>query len=184
MGKFLYPVSVSLLSVLLCCAAFPWQTIGTGTSLQIDHGETFLVSPDTTFSCGFYPSGDDTNAFYFSIWFTHATDRTVVWTADSGLPVNGHGSKISLSHEGNLVLTDVNGTRVWESKTGWGKHATVALLNSGNLVIKDSEDKIVWQSFDWPTDTLLPSQRLTREKRYHKHILAKSRLQCSAKRPD
>ncbi|XP_006644495.3 putative receptor protein kinase ZmPK1 [Oryza brachyantha] len=165
MSKFLYTVSLSYLSVLLCCGASPWQTIGTGTSLQVDRGETLLVSPDTTFSCGFYPSGDDTNAFYFSIWFTHATDRTVVWTADSGLPVNGHGSKISLSHEGNLVLTDVNGTTVWESKTGWGKHTTVSLLNSGNLVIKASDDKIVWQSFDWPTDTLLPSQRLTREKR-------------------
>ncbi|EEE55152.1 hypothetical protein OsJ_02952 [Oryza sativa Japonica Group] len=169
MGKFLCPLFISFISVLLCCAASasPWQTTGTGTSLQVDHGETFLVSPDTTFSCGFYPSGDDTNAFYFSIWFTHATDRTVVWTADSGLPVNGHGSKISLSHEGNLAFTDVNGTTVWESKTGWGKHTTVALLNSGNMVMKasDSEDKIVWQSFDWPTDTLLPSQRLTREKR-------------------
>ncbi|KAG8077505.1 hypothetical protein GUJ93_ZPchr0007g5173 [Zizania palustris] len=167
MAKLLYPVFLSVLfvHVLSCCSASPWQTISTSTSLQVDHGETFLVSPDTAFSCGFYSSGKDTNAYYFSIWFTHATDRTVVWRADSGIPVNGHGSKISLSHEGNLVLADVNGSTVWESKTGWGKHTTAALLNSGNLVIRAPDNRIVWQSFDWPTDTLLPSQRLTREKR-------------------
>ncbi|KAL6614765.1 hypothetical protein ACP70R_037035 [Stipagrostis hirtigluma subsp. patula] len=162
---FLYPISLCFLSVLLCSRASPWQTISTGSSLQVDHGETFLISPDTTFSCGFYSSGKGTNACYFSIWFTHATDKAVVWTANPGSPVNGHGSKISLNREGNLLLTDVNGSTVWESKTGWGKHSTAALLNSGNLVVRAPNDKIVWQSFDSPTDTLLPSQRLTRETR-------------------
>lgn len=165
MGTLLYPTLLSFLSILLCSCASPWQTISTGTSLLVDQGATFLTSPDTTFSCGFYSSGNGTNACYFSIWFTCTTDKTVVWTADSGFPVNGHGSKISLNHEGNLVLTDVNGSTAWESKTSSGKHTTVALLNSGNLVIKNSTDKIVWQSFDSPTDTLLPSQPLTREKR-------------------
>uniref|UniRef100_A0A0A9DF09 Receptor-like serine/threonine-protein kinase n=1 Tax=Arundo donax TaxID=35708 RepID=A0A0A9DF09_ARUDO len=162
---FLYPIFLSFLSVLLCSRASPWQILSTGSSLQVDHEKILLVSPDTTFSCGFYSSGEGTNAYYFSIWFTHATDKTVVWTANPGSPVNGHGSKISLNHEGNLLLTDVNGTTVWESRTGWGKHTTVALLNSGNLVVRDSTDKAVWQSFDSPTDTLLPSQRLTRETR-------------------
>ncbi|XP_062217251.1 putative receptor protein kinase ZmPK1 [Phragmites australis] len=163
--RFLYPIFLSFLSVLLCSRASPWQTISTDSSMQADHGEIFLVSPDTTFSCGFYSSGEGTNACYFSIWFTHAADKTVVWTANPGSPVNSHGSKISLNREGNLLLTDVNGSTVWESRTSWGKHTTVALLNSGNLVVRASTDKVVWQSFDSPTDTLLPSQRLTRESR-------------------
>jgi len=163
--RLLYPIFLSLLSVPLCSRASPWQAVGTGSSLQVDHGEIFLVSPDTTFSCGFYSSGQGTNAYYFSIWFTHSTDRTVVWTANRGSPVNGHGSKIYFNRQGNLLLTDVNGSTVWQSKTKWGKHASVALLNSGNLVVRASTDQVVWQSFDSPTDTLLPSQRLTREMR-------------------
>ncbi|KAL6845316.1 hypothetical protein ACP4OV_024811 [Aristida adscensionis] len=161
----LYPISLSFLSVLLCSCASPWQNISTGSSLQVDHGETFLISPDTTFSCGFSSSGRGTNAYYFSIWFTYATDKAVAWTANPDSPVNGHGSKISLNHEGNLLLTDVNGSTVWESKTSWGKHTTIALLDSGNLVVRAPNDKIVWQSFDSPSDTLLPSQRLTRRTR-------------------
>ncbi|KAE8809145.1 putative receptor protein kinase ZmPK1 [Hordeum vulgare] len=164
---FVYPAHLlPLLSTLLCSRASPWQiTANTGTSVQVDREKVLLISPHTTFSCGFYPSGNGTNAFYFSIWFTHATDKTVVWTANPCSPVNGQGSSISLNREGNLVLTDVNDTTAWESKTGSGKHTTVALLDTGNLVINDSTGKTVWQSFDLPTNTLLPSQHLTRANR-------------------
>jgi hypothetical protein len=169
MSGVVYPILISFLSLLLCSCASPWHTISTGTSLQVDHEKVLLISPDTTFSCGFYPSGNSTNAFYFSIWFTHATDKTVVWTADPRFPVNGQRSMISLNHDGNLVLTDVNGSTAWESNTSWGKHTTVSLLDTGNLVINASADKIIWQSFDSPTNTLLPSQHLTRENRLASH---------------
>ncbi|KAE7998285.1 hypothetical protein FH972_002844 [Carpinus fangiana] len=38
--------------------------------------------------------------------------------------------------------------------------ASASMLNSGNFVIYNSDQGIIWQSFDHPTDTLLPSQRL------------------------
>lgn len=57
---------------------------------------------------------------------------------------------------------------VWESKTSGGGLA-VSLLDSGNLVISDPLSgggrAAVWQSFDWPTDTLVPSQPLTKATR-------------------
>ncbi|XP_047945901.1 G-type lectin S-receptor-like serine/threonine-protein kinase LECRK3 [Salvia hispanica] len=34
------------------------------------------------------------------------------------------------------------------------------MLDNGNFVLYDSESRIIWQSFDNPTDTLLPGQRL------------------------
>ncbi|CAD6237553.1 unnamed protein product [Miscanthus lutarioriparius] len=109
----------------------------------------------------------------FSIWYTtSAAERTVVWTANpysaergGYSPVNKYGSRVSLSRNGNLILTDTNGSTVWESKTSSGKHTIVTLLDSDNLVISDSSNKIVWQSFDSPTDTLLPGQNLTKDTR-------------------
>ncbi|KAF8695961.1 hypothetical protein HU200_036839 [Digitaria exilis] len=162
MAVLLYLIALPLLPFPICSGASPWQIMTTGSHIRgEDHDKVFLLSPDATFSCGFHELG--TNALTFSIWFTHTTDKTVVWTANLGNPVNGHGSKISFTREGNLLLNDVNGSTVWQSKTNWGKHTTVALLNSGNLVIRESTDQVVWQSFDSPTDTLLPSQPLTRE---------------------
>uniref|UniRef100_R7W6I7 non-specific serine/threonine protein kinase n=1 Tax=Aegilops tauschii TaxID=37682 RepID=R7W6I7_AEGTA len=142
------------------------HTLAAGSSLSVeDHDRPFLVSPDATFSCGFLPAGDVVdNAFYFSVWFTAATDRTAVWTANPGAPVNGRVSRVSFGDDGKLALADANGTTVWDSKNAGSKHFTVSLLDTGNLRVQDpSTGRAVWQSFDWPTDTLLPSQPLTKD---------------------
>ncbi|KAM3412116.1 hypothetical protein ACQJBY_003663 [Aegilops geniculata] len=162
---------VSLLLLLLplldSCAASArvGHTLGAGSSLSVeDHDRPFLVSPDGTFSCGFLPAGK--NAFYFSVWFTAATDRTAVWTANPGAPVNGRVSRVSFGDGGKLALADANGTTVWDSKNAGSKHFTVSLLDTGNLLVAHpSSGRAVWQSFDWPTDTLLPSQPLTKDTR-------------------
>ncbi|WVZ69329.1 hypothetical protein U9M48_018129 [Paspalum notatum var. saurae] len=156
---------VSLLSFLLCSSASAAQhTLPAGSSLSVeDHARPFLVSPDATFSCGFLEAGE--NAFSFSVWYTDSADKTAVWTANPGAPVNGRGSRISFGRDGALALADANGTVVWASKTSGGG-LSVSLLDSGNLVIvsdpSSSGGSTVWQSFDWPTDTLVPSQQLTK----------------------
>uniref|UniRef100_A0A0D9V3Y7 non-specific serine/threonine protein kinase n=1 Tax=Leersia perrieri TaxID=77586 RepID=A0A0D9V3Y7_9ORYZ len=164
-------VQLSLACLLLCSSPSTAQrdTLGTGSSLSVeDHAQPFLVSPDGTFSCGFIQAGDDgENAFSFSVWFTNAKDSAVVWTANRDSPVNGRGSRITFRRDGELVLTDTNGTTVWASRTGGGgRGLTVSLLDTGNLVITDPSTnggRTMWQSFDWPTDTLLPSQRFTKD---------------------
>ncbi|CAL4955235.1 unnamed protein product [Urochloa decumbens] len=104
--------------------------------------------------------------------FGTPTPRTrpaaAVWTANpGGAPVNGRGSRISFRRDGGLALADGNGTAVWESRTS-GEGLAISLLESGNLVISEpftGGGRAVWQSFDWPTDTLVPSQPLTKETR-------------------
>ncbi|TVU35607.1 hypothetical protein EJB05_17505, partial [Eragrostis curvula] len=164
MVTFLYLIILPLFTVLPCSYASSSSTLSTGSTLSVeDYKQNFLTSPSADFSCGFYEVG--TNAFSFSIWFTNAVDKTVVWSANPKVPVNGRGSKVSLNHDGNLVLTDVNGTVTWDSKTSSGRGTTVALLDTGNLVIKDSNSAILWESFSSPTDTLLPFQPLTKSTR-------------------
>ncbi|CAO2178842.1 unnamed protein product [Urochloa humidicola] len=158
--------------ILLLAVAAPWpsasaqHTLGPGSSLSVeDHERPFLTSPDGTFSCGFQEAGE--NAFSFAIWYTNAADKTTIWSANPGAPVNGRGSKISFRRDGGLALSDANGTTVWETKTS-GEGLVISLLDTGNLVISSdpsSAGRIAWQSFDWPTDTLVPSQRLTKETR-------------------
>jgi hypothetical protein len=59
-----------------------------------------------------------------------------------------------------MVLKDYDGTTVWY--TGVSANVRYAqLLNTGNLVLKNSSGDVVWQSFDSPTDTLLPTQHIT-----------------------
>jgi hypothetical protein len=158
---------ILLLAVVApCLSASAQHTLGAGSSLAVeDHERPFLTSPDGTFSCGFREAGE--NAFSFSVWYTGAVEKTAVWTANPGAPVNGRGSRISFRRDGGLALDDANGTTVWESKTsGGGGALVVSLLDTGNLVILDPSNnngsRSAWQSFDWPTDTLVPSQPLTK----------------------
>ncbi|KAF6997085.1 hypothetical protein CFC21_013339 [Triticum aestivum] len=170
MAGFASPALLPLVSlVLLLRSSAAQHTLGAGSSLSVeDHERPFLVSPDATFSCGFLPAVHVDNAFYFSVWFTAAKNRTAVWTANPGAPVNGRASRVSFGHDGVLALADANGTTVWDSKTGGNKRLAVSLLDAGNLLITDPEDSTgvaAWQSFDWPTDTLLPSQTLSKDKK-------------------
>ncbi|KAF8006314.1 hypothetical protein BT93_K0570 [Corymbia citriodora subsp. variegata] len=135
-----------------------------GSSLSVEkHDSDTLTSPDKTFTCGFYGLGG--NAYWFSIWFTHSLDRAVVWTANRDKPVNGRGSKVTLLGTGALVMTDAGGYVVWETPATSTDAPWLELLNSGNLVLTGPDRRIIWQSFDYPTDTLLPSQLLTKSKK-------------------
>ncbi|KAF3330031.1 putative receptor protein kinase ZmPK1 [Carex littledalei] len=138
-----------------------YQNIKPGWSLYVHDSQNLLVSPSGSFSCGFYPVG--LNAFSFSIWFS-IDNKTIAWTANRDRPVNGKGSRVSLRHDGCLVLSDYDGTVVWSSDTQPTQKINQAqLLDNGNLVVTDLSGNIVWQSFDHPTDTLLPGQRITKD---------------------
>ncbi|XP_010262649.1 PREDICTED: putative receptor protein kinase ZmPK1 [Nelumbo nucifera] len=153
----------------------PRDSLNRGSSLSVeDYASDFLTSPDKWFTCGFYPVG--TNAFSFSIWFTNVTEKTVVWMANRDRPVNGRRSRISLRKDGTMVLTDADGSIVWSTNTT-GKGFQAELLNTGNLVLRDRHGNLSWQSFDFPTDTLLPLQPFTRNTRL---ISVKARGQYSS----
>lgn len=127
-------------------------------------GDDALVSPNGDFSCGFHHVA--TNAYVLAIWFTASADpHTLAWAARRDAPVNGIGSRAELLGDGSLVLQDFDGRTVWTTSTGDTGADRAQLLDTGNLVVSDAAGRTLWQSFDWPTDTLLPGQLITRRSR-------------------
>ncbi|KAL2336761.1 hypothetical protein Fmac_011207 [Flemingia macrophylla] len=160
-------LSISLFFLLLlfplkCVSSLSLMTKGSSLSVE-KHAEDVIVSRNQMFCAGFVEVGE--NAYSFAIWFneshTHNT-TTVVWMANREQPVNGKLSKLSLLNSGNLVLLDASQITTWSSNTASHTQVKLHLQNDGNLVLSDSKGTTLWQSFDFPTDTLLPGQPLTR----------------------
>ncbi|KAI7997488.1 putative receptor protein kinase ZmPK1 [Camellia lanceoleosa] len=150
--------ALSVSSTQTIVQGFP--TLTPQTSLSVEKETDFLISPNRTFSSGFYKVG--TNAFCFSIWFANSLNKTVVWMANRDRPVNGKQSRLTLQKSGNLVLTDAGGSVMWATNTFSQGQVEVQLLDTGNLVLVTNNGNVIWQSFDYPTDTLLPTQSLVR----------------------
>lgn len=137
------------------------DTLSEGSSLSVEKSSDVLVSRNGVYVAGFHQVGD--NAYCFAIWINKSSTPTVVWMANRDQPVNGKRSKLSLLEKGNLVLTDVGGLVYWSVQNNLGSSSLqLQLQDRGNLVLSNSTRYVFWQSFDFPTDTLLPDQRLTK----------------------
>ncbi|KAJ1431070.1 putative serine/threonine-protein kinase [Sesbania bispinosa] len=131
-----------------------------GSSLSVENPDV-LLSQNGVFSAGFHAVG--TNAYCFAVWFT--PNPTVVWMANRDQPVNGKRSTLSLIKTGNLLLQDAGEFTVWATDTSSQSSVELVLSNTGNLVLRETGSVpglTLWQSFDFPTDTLLPQQQLSR----------------------
>ena len=149
-----------------------------GSSLSVENPEDILVSRNGVFSAGFIAIGE--NAYSFAIWFSEPhshNSTTITWMANRDQPVNGKRSKLSLLHTGNLVLVDAGQFNTWSSNTASNAPVELHLKDEGNLVLHDMKGTILWQSYDSPTDTLLPGQPLTR---YTQLVSARSKSNHSS----
>ncbi|XP_031483105.1 putative receptor protein kinase ZmPK1 [Nymphaea colorata] len=137
-----------------------------GSSLSVERfADDVLISEGGTFKTGFYPVGD--NAFAFAVWFTEPANGTVVWMANRDRPVNGRESRLEF-RSGQVALIDADGSIVWATNTSDVDGVVAEQMEigeDGNLVVRDRLGKALWESFDFPTDTLLAFQGMTRSKR-------------------
>ncbi|KAL6637518.1 hypothetical protein ACP70R_025090 [Stipagrostis hirtigluma subsp. patula] len=170
--------ALSLLLLLVVVVTFsPCTSTDTmGRSTPISGNQT-LVSPGGVFKLGFFsPPGATDGRLYLGIWYGRipVAARTVVWVANRQSPLVGSPGVLALSADGRrLVILDGRNATVWSSAappttgdtttTSDGSasaNATAQLQDSGNLVLKSSDGSVAWQSFDYPTDTLLPGMKL------------------------
>ncbi|KAH7546557.1 hypothetical protein FEM48_Zijuj01G0213400 [Ziziphus jujuba var. spinosa] len=80
---------------------------------------------------GSFELGFFTPGSYLGIWYKNIPNKSVVW---------------------------------WTSSPKQAQNPLVQILDSGNLVVRDEENAVAgsyfWQSFDYPSDTLLPKMKL------------------------
>lgn len=122
------------------------------------------VSPNGDFAFGFFSRLDQPNQYSVGIRFNSKSiphgKQIVVWVVGADAVV-GNNSYFHLARNGELVLSDSLKGVVWTSKTSQLAVASAALFDNGNLVLLNAEKDIVWQSFNIPSDTLLPGQNLS-----------------------
>uniref|UniRef100_A0A803KM12 Uncharacterized protein n=1 Tax=Chenopodium quinoa TaxID=63459 RepID=A0A803KM12_CHEQI len=120
------------------------------------------LSPSGDFAFGFSKLPNSSNLFLLAIWYAKIPS-TIVWHANDGIPVP-QGSSVKITTDKGLVLSEPSGIDLWSTSadlTDGGEVSYGFLYDTGNIVLKGSNDnETVWQSFDHPTDTLLPSQQL------------------------
>uniref|UniRef100_A0A803LIS4 non-specific serine/threonine protein kinase n=1 Tax=Chenopodium quinoa TaxID=63459 RepID=A0A803LIS4_CHEQI len=140
-----------------------YQNITLGSSLTAGGTISSWSSPSNDFAFGFHNKIEPTGTFLLAIWFNQVPEKTITWSANRDQPLPS-GSKVELNTDKGLILTDPSGQEIWRAKfpdRGDGERlAYAAILDTGNFVLATKASATLWQSFDEPTDTLLPTQVL------------------------
>ncbi|XVF77696.1 hypothetical protein PTKIN_Ptkin14bG0067700 [Pterospermum kingtungense] len=123
-----------------------------------------LVSNGGSFELGFFSPGRSKNR-YLGIWYKSIPMQTFVWVANRITPIDDSTGLLKIESSGKIVLLVQNQTTVWSTNSsGVLQNPTLQLLETGNLVVRDgkdsSSDNYLWQSFDYPSDTMLPGMKI------------------------
>ncbi|GKV43377.1 hypothetical protein SLEP1_g50675 [Rubroshorea leprosula] len=160
------------LSCLLIPSYSATDTLDRGKQLRF--GE-LLESSNNLFKLGFFQF----DRYYYSflgIWYNDTTwyrdgdDNIVVqypvWIANRNAPIFDKSTSLSVEGNGSLqILSSESEVIALYSSTRASIHACATLQNDGNFLLHElnsdgSVKRVLWQSFDHPTDTLLPGMKL------------------------
>ncbi|XP_074267375.1 G-type lectin S-receptor-like serine/threonine-protein kinase SD1-13 [Silene latifolia] len=126
-----------------------------------------IVSSNGTFKLAFFSPPNTTNR-YVGIYYNKLPMMKVVWVANRNSPLNDPSGSFQISKDGNLQVLSGQKHILWSSNVTLSQLATnmskAQLLDSGNLVLFSYDNNIIWQSFDHPTNTLLPHMSLAYNK--------------------
>ena len=118
------------------------------------------TSGSTSFFCGFYCHYDSNSCLFAVLIFEDEFDPQLVWSANRNNPVKLNAT-LELTGEGDLILSNADGTLVWSTNTSGKNVSGLSLTETGDLVLSDTENNsYVWRSFDHPTDSLVVGQWL------------------------
>jgi hypothetical protein len=154
------------MNFITLCSLFSAFFTASAQHIQPDVSRGSSLTPTTNsmwlsrsglYAFGFYKQG---NGYAVGIFMAGIPEKTVVWTANRDDPPVSSNATLLFASDGRLVLQNQMGQEPVAVVVESYGSASASMLNSGNFVIYNSSQGIIWQSFDHPTDTLLPGQRL------------------------
>ncbi|WMV53828.1 hypothetical protein MTR67_047213 [Solanum verrucosum] len=154
---------MTILLWLLILFAIHAVALAQQRQFNITHGSSLTpiissswFSPSRHFAFGFY---EKTNGYAVGISIVGMPKKTAVWTANRSSPVVPSNAVLLLTSDGRLIvqvgsqeISVINPSRAI---------ASASMLDMGNFVLYDSDRNVIWQSFDNPTNTLLPGQHIS-----------------------
>lgn len=121
-----------------------------------------LVSANYAFTLGFFTPGSSDNR-YLGIWYTSLEMRRV-WVANRNDPVPDTSGNLMIDHAWKLKITYNGGSIAVSNYSQLASNTSAILQDNGNFILRehvsDGTTRVLWQSFDYPTDTLLPEMKL------------------------
>ncbi|KAM2522215.1 hypothetical protein PS1_029186 [Malus domestica] len=150
-----------LLHLPLFTTSQPYQNISLGSSLVAQDDDSAWLSPSGEFAFGFRRIGND-GGFLLAIRFDKIPEKTVVWSAING-SLFQKGSTVEFTEDGFFIKDFETGDRQFICyQTAVTGVAYAAMLDTGNFVLANQNSINLWESFHYPTNTILPTQTLSR----------------------
>ncbi|XP_074268918.1 G-type lectin S-receptor-like serine/threonine-protein kinase At1g11300 isoform X2 [Silene latifolia] len=150
------------------CLAFHLAAgIGNATAIQLLKDSETIFSPNATYKLGFFSPPNNTDR-YLGISFNQVSPTYFVWVANRDNPLKDSTGVLRLSEGRSLEIVDKKNDTFWSfkfSSPATNASLKIQLLDSGNLCVvaldKGGNSTVIWQSFDYPTDSLLPNMKIT-----------------------
>ncbi|CAB4288485.1 unnamed protein product [Prunus armeniaca] len=146
-------------------------TLKQGEQLR-DQDTDHLVSQQGHFKLGFFSPGASSNLGitsnrFLGIWYSKLPDHPdAVWVANPETPVVDSSGVFTLDSDGKLKIIHGGGQIIISdpNQTVSG-NVTAYLMDTGNFILREvtsdgTPGNILWESFDYPSNTLLPGMKL------------------------
>ncbi|KAK9706608.1 hypothetical protein RND81_07G138600 [Saponaria officinalis] len=135
------------------------------TTTNIINDQESIISNNGTYKLAFFSPRNSTSR-YVGIYYNNLPAMQVIWVANRNNPVTDSSGSFQISKDGNLQVLNGQKSILWSSNLALvaTNSSKAQLRDSGNLVLLTSNDTIIWQSFDHPSDTILPQMTLIHHK--------------------
>ncbi|KAL2936124.1 hypothetical protein RDABS01_019242 [Bienertia sinuspersici] len=129
-----------------------------------DANNSILVSSSEVFELGFFiPDKTINKNRHLGIWYYNSNPKIVVWVANRENPLKEPNSYLAVNN-GVAELLGADTSVYWRtdsSVAAKNNPTKLCLVDDGNLILLSDQGKsVLWQSFDHPTDTVLPGMMM------------------------